>query len=73
MKEDIEVIEEAIEQQKQKLLKIAHHIEPTVVMDDLWQPNDFPNLDLDANFRYEEGVFHGLLSAKAILNARKKK
>lgn len=65
MSNNIEIIDEMVAQQKKKLLKIARHIEPTVIMDDLWQPNDFPTLEDNPNFRYEEGVLHGLLAVKA--------
>jgi hypothetical protein len=58
--------------QKKKLLEVARRIVPQAVEDDLWQPNDFPELEMHPLFRYEEGVLHGLLSADAFLSMQQK-
>jgi len=49
-----------VEGQQEKLLKLARRIVPHVTMDDLWQPNDFLELEEHPEFRYEEGVLHGI-------------
>lgn len=54
------VIRELIEGQRQRVLKLANRINPGLTLDDLWQPNDFPELEFDPLFRYEEGVWHGM-------------
>ncbi|NGX57325.1 MAG: hypothetical protein K940chlam3_00215 [Chlamydiae bacterium] len=51
---------ELLEGQREKLLKLARRIEPHVTHDDLLQPNDFPELENHPEFRYEEGVLHGI-------------
>lgn len=58
-----EIFSEMIAQQKGKLLELARRIIPYVTLDDLLQPNDFPELEIHPEFRYEEGVLHGLQMA----------
>jgi hypothetical protein len=65
-----ELFDELIEQQKKVLLTAARRIVPEVTDDDLLQPNDFPVLENHPLIRYEEGVLHGLQSAKAALLSR---
>jgi len=60
-------IKELIAWQEEKLLKAAKRIEPQVTLDDLWQPNDFPELENHPLFRYEEGVLHGIRVLEAAL------
>ncbi len=61
------LLDELIENQKRHLLKTARKIIPHVTDDDVLQPNDFPELELHPNFRYEEGLLHGFQAAKAAL------
>lgn len=63
------LFDELIEQQKNKLLKISREIIPNVTLDDLLQPNDFPELENHPHFRYEEGILHGLQVAQTALLA----
>lgn len=63
----MQLLDEMIAQQKQKLLAIAQRIVPHVTADDLLQPNDFPELEHHPHFRYEEGILSGLQAAKAAL------
>ncbi len=65
-----EIIDELIEHQKKALLTLGRQIIPSVTLDDLMQPNDFPQLELHPFFRYEEGVLHGLQMVKASLFAK---
>jgi hypothetical protein len=62
-------MDELIAQQEQTLLKLGRSIVPGVTLDDLLQPNDFPELENHPYFRYEEGVLHGLQAARAALQA----
>jgi hypothetical protein len=61
----IALFDELIEQQQQVLLDLARSVIPHLTLDDLMQPNDFPQLEYHPFFRYEEGVLHGLQAAKA--------
>ncbi len=64
------IIEELIAQQKKRLLRSAQEIMPRIIEDDLLQPNDFPLLENNPYFRYEEGVLEGLLTARMAYLAR---
>ena len=58
------IFEEMIAAQRKKLLKYGQKIVPQVTEDDLLQPNDFPELENQPLFRYEEGVLEGLMTAR---------
>ena len=66
----LKLIDELIEQQQQTLLDLGRSLVPGATLDDLLQPNDFPELEMNPLFRYEEGVLHGLLVAKAAIQAK---
>lgn len=68
---EMELLQELIEGQKKKMLSSAQRIVPEVTLDDLLQPNDFPELEFHPHFRYEEGILDGLQVAYAALLARK--
>jgi len=59
-----ELFDELIEGQRAKVLSCARRIVPYVTADDILQPNDFPELENNPHFRYEEGVLEGLCTAK---------
>lgn len=67
----IEILNQLSNYQLNKMLNYAKKIYPSITSDDLWQPNDFPFLEIDPLFRYEEGVLAGILQAKAALLASK--
>lgn len=66
---ELHLLDELIGQQRERLLRVAQRIVPHVILDDLFQPNDFPLLESHPEFRYEEGVVEGLLTARAALLA----
>jgi hypothetical protein len=71
--EEIEqTVQDLIDYQKSILLKNAKQIVPNVIADDLMQPNDFPLLENNALFRYEEGCLAGMQSIEMALKALKK-
>ncbi len=51
-------------EQKKKLFVYAQRIIPHLTDDDLLQPSDFVQLELNPHFRYEEGILEGLMTAK---------
>ena len=59
------VFEELELYQKKRLLKVAREINPSLTEEDILQPFDFKELEQSPYFRYEEGVYCGILSAKA--------
>ncbi len=60
---------ELIEQQEERLFKMAEKIIPNITRDDILQPNDFPELENHPYFRYEEGILEGLRTARMALHA----
>lgn len=70
MEDWTQALNEMIAAQHQKLAAYGREIVPTLTLDDLLQPNDFPELERDPVFRYEEGILAGLLSVQAMLRAR---
>ncbi len=68
----MKILEQMICNQKEKLLKLAREIIPHLTAEDILQPFDFPQLENNAFFRYEEGILEGLLSAKAAILACEK-
>ncbi|MCB1213271.1 MAG: hypothetical protein KDK40_03135 [Chlamydiia bacterium] len=68
MQEKMEMIlDELVEGQKKKLMAVASQIVPKITMDDLLQPNDYPELETNGVFRYEEGLLAGIESARMAL------
>ncbi len=65
-----EIFDQLIELQKLKVRRCADSIVPHLTEDDLLQPNDFPLLENNPYFRYEEGVLEGLMAARMAYRAR---
>lgn len=69
MESDVfQLMQELIDQQKEKLLLCARRIRPNATADDILQPNDYPELEQSAVFRYEEGILDGLQVARSSLS-----
>jgi len=66
------LLDELIEENKEKLLALGRRIIPTLTSEDMLQPNDYPELDNHPSFRYEEGILAGLQSAQIALKALRK-
>ena len=63
------LLNELICDQKKKLLSIARKFINHITQEDLLQPQDYPELDNDPDFRYEEGVLCGMESALFAIRA----
>lgn len=61
-----QVLDQSAKHQQARLLECGRCVVPKLTPDDILQPNDFPQLEEDPSFRYEEGYLHGLLAAKAL-------
>lgn len=59
-----EIFDELVAMQQKKIYRCAQRLVPNITDDDLLQPNDFPILENNPHFRYEEGVLEGLLTAR---------
>jgi len=66
------MFDELITLQRKKVLNCALRILPHLTEDDILQPNDFPELEMNPHFRYEEGVLEGLMTARMAYLARQK-
>jgi len=62
-------LEEMVLHQRTKLLALARRLVPNLTPDDILQPQDYPELESNPEFRYEEGILHGLESALAAARA----
>ncbi len=58
-------------QQRARVFRCAREIIPHLTEDDVLQPNDFPLLEGNSFFRYEEGVLEGLLTARMAYLAKR--
>lgn len=52
------------EQQRQKLIKIAHKIRPDLSEDDLRDPHSFPEVTSKPHYAFEDGILSGIISAQ---------
>lgn len=66
-KESALILDRLIEHQRNKVLKIAQRISPGVTLEDIRNPQDFPQLLSDPDFNFEDGILAGLLSAQMAL------
>lgn len=63
-------LQEMIEFQREKLLKLAREILPDVTPEDLRNPQDFPELIKDPLFNYEDGILAGYLAVQIAMRSR---
>lgn len=68
----VQLMDELIEGQKKRLLSYGRKIIPYLTSDDIMQPNDFPELEENPSFRFEEGILDGLQVAKSALQRASK-
>jgi hypothetical protein len=66
------VIEEVIDFYRKKLLQSAQRVIPHITPEDLMQVNDFPELENNPEFRYEEGVLSGILTLQMALRSARR-
>jgi hypothetical protein len=66
------MFDELIALQRKKVLNCALRILPHLTEDDILQPNDFPELEMNPHFRYEEGVLEGLMTARMAYLSRQR-
>ena len=63
-------LQEMIEFQREKLLKLAREILPDLTPEDLRNPQDFPELTKDPLFNYEDGLLAGYLAVQIAMRSR---
>ena len=57
-----QLIQELIQHQQFKVLKVAREIVPDLTPEDIRNPQDFPELVADTMFNYEDGILTGYLT-----------
>ncbi|HEX9305354.1 MAG TPA: hypothetical protein VGA31_12955 [Thermoanaerobaculia bacterium] len=67
------LLEEMISAQRQRLLALAHRLEPGLAPDDLLQPHDHPSLAASPDFNFEDGILAGYLALRAAFRASRDK
>ena len=67
-----QMLEEMVEHQQAKVLKVARVIIPDATPEDIRNPQDFPELSSDSLFNYEDGILTGYLSLQIALSKLKK-
>ncbi|MEB3188034.1 MAG: hypothetical protein VKP72_11420 [bacterium] len=55
--------------QREKVIEIARQLVPHLTPDDVLNPHDFPQLDADAQYNYEDGILAGFISAQMAIRA----
>jgi hypothetical protein len=65
------LLQELILYHQGHLLKCGRRLIPSLTSDDILQPNDFPELENNPHFRYEEGMLSGIQTVQAALLALK--
>ena len=58
------LFDEMIAFQRKKLLNIAREHYPAIGGDDLLNPHDFPKLEADNRFQFEDGMLAGYIAAQ---------
>ena len=70
MKEEIKnLIDQIIHAQEGKLLNCGRAFIPNLTSEDVLQPNDYPVLETNPHFRYEEGSLAGMHTIRCALLA----
>jgi hypothetical protein len=67
------LLDEMIATQRQRVIDLAHRIEPTLGPDDLLQPHDHPALAASPDFNFEDGVLAGYLAVRTALRASRQR
>ena len=61
------LLQELIEHQQTKVLKVARELVPDATPEDIRNPQDFPDLVADSLFNYEDGILTGYLTLQTAL------
>ncbi len=64
------LLQELIDQQQTKVLKVAREIVPDATPEDIRNPQDFPDLVADSLFNYEDGILTGYLTLQTALRKK---
>ena len=71
MSELLALLEELEEGQQKNLMALGRRLVPQLTEEDLLQPYDFPELEHNPHFRYEEGVLAGVRTVLMAVRANR--
>lgn len=63
------LFEAMIQSQRAKVLRLAREINPQITPDDVLNPHDFPELDQDSQYNFEDGILSGYIAAQMAVRA----
>ncbi len=72
MNEIISLTDEMVDDQRRKLLVLGRQFVPNLTSEDILQPNDYPVLEENPLFRYEEGILAGMQTLQSAYKALQK-
>lgn len=67
------LLKDLVQYHQAQLLKLGRRLIPLLTPEDILQPNDYPELENNPHFRYEEGMVAGIQTVQIALQALKKK
>ncbi len=65
----IALLDQMIEQQRAKVLRIGQRLNPRLTPDDLLNPFDWPEVANNPQFNFEDGLLAGLIAARVAVGA----
>ena len=63
------LLDQMIEQQREKVLRIGQRLNPRLTPDDLLNPFDWPEVANNPQFNFEDGLLAGLIAARVAISA----
>lgn len=63
------LLDQMIEQQRAKVLRIGQRLNPRLTPDDLLNPFDWPEVANNPQFNFEDGLLAGLIAARVAVGA----
>lgn len=66
------LLKELVQYHQEQLLKSGRRLIPKLTAEDILQPNDYPELEFNPHFRYEEGMLCGIQTVQMALQALQK-
>lgn len=65
-----ELLEELYDRQAVRVLKYAREQIPYLTEEDMWQPHDYPELDQNPRFQYEDGQRTAIRAVQISIRSR---
>lgn len=66
------LLQQMVDQQRAKVLRLAREAVPNLGPDDVLNPHDHPELKAHPTFEFEDGILSGLISAQIAIRAEQR-